>query len=145
LRASKVSTPRHVRGFSFETTKAQERLPPRVFVVQFSRVKPAARFSIVLVTAPDLKTARGLARGALKDKLVACANLVPKIESHYWWQGKIERGAEVLCVFKTPRTKLSAFEKFVLANHPYDTPEIVTLPLASGTERYLNWIAASVQ
>jgi periplasmic divalent cation tolerance protein len=108
-------------------------------------VKPAAKFSIVLVTAPDLKTARQLARGALKAKLVACANLVPKIESHYWWQGKIESSAEVLGVFKTTRAKLNTFEKFVLSNHPYDTPEIISLPLTSGTERYLNWLAASVK
>jgi periplasmic divalent cation tolerance protein len=108
-------------------------------------VKAAAKFSIVLVTAPDLKTARNLARGALKEKLVACANLLPKVESHYWWQGKIESSAEVLCVFKTTRTKVGAFEKFVLANHPYDTPEIISLPLGSGTERYLAWLAASVK
>lgn len=108
-------------------------------------MKPAAKFSIVLVTAPDLKTARKLARGALKDRLVACANLVPKIESHYWWQGKIEKSAEVLCIFKTTTTKLNAFEKFILANHPYDTPEIVSLSLTSGTERYLNWLVASTK
>ncbi len=55
-------------------------------------MKSANQFSIVLVTAPDLKTARKLAQAALQAKFVACANLVPKIESHYWWQGKLERG-----------------------------------------------------
>jgi periplasmic divalent cation tolerance protein len=98
----------------------------------------------VFVTAPELKTARRLARGALRERLVACANLVPKIESHYWWQGKIESGAEVLIVFKTTKAKLRAFEKFILENHPYDTPEFVVLPLSSGTDRYLDWISASV-
>ena len=53
-------------------------------------MKPAAKFAIVLVTAPDLKTARALAKAALSARLIACANLVPKIESHYRWQGKIE-------------------------------------------------------
>ena len=108
-------------------------------------MKSAAKFSIVLVTAPDLKTARKLARGALKSKLVACANLVPKIESHYWWQGKIESSAEVLCVFKTASVKLPAFEKFILTNHPYDTPEIVSISLSSGTQRYLTWLAEGVR
>jgi periplasmic divalent cation tolerance protein len=55
-------------------------------------MKSAKDFSIVLVTAPDMKTARALAKAALQARLIACANLVPRIESHYWWQGKIESG-----------------------------------------------------
>lgn len=106
-------------------------------------MKAAARFAVVLVTAPDLKTARGLARAALEARLIACANLVPRIESHYWWQGKLERGAEVLLVLKTLRTRLAALEELILARHPYDTPEFVVLPLQAGTKRYLDWIAAS--
>ena len=108
-------------------------------------MKSAASFALVLVTAPDLKVARRLARGALRGKLVACANLVPKIESHYWWRGKVESGAEVLMIFKTTARKLAALEKFVFAHHPYDTPEFVVLPLAAGSARYLDWITASVK
>jgi periplasmic divalent cation tolerance protein len=108
-------------------------------------MKSAAPFAIVFVTAPGLRVARRLARGALCAKLIACANLVPKIESHYWWQGKIESGAEVLLVCKTTRRKLTAFEKFILENHPYDTPEFVVLPLAAGSGRYLDWITDSVK
>jgi periplasmic divalent cation tolerance protein len=106
-------------------------------------VKRAPSFAIVLVTAPDLKTARTLARAALEKRLVACANLVPKIESHYWWQGKIERGNEVLIVFKTARKHLNALEKLMLAKHPYDTPEFLVLDISSATERYLDWIKTS--
>jgi periplasmic divalent cation tolerance protein len=108
-------------------------------------VKTGKAFAVVLVTAPDMKVARKLARGALRGKLVACANLVPRIESHYWWQGKIESSTEVLMVFKTVRRKLAAFEKFIMANHPYDTPEFVVLALVGGTQRYLEWIIASVK
>ena len=107
-------------------------------------MKAASRFSVVLVTAPDLHVARKLAHGALSEKLVACVNILPKIESHYWWQGKIESDAEVLCIFKTTRAKLNAFERFVLKNHPYDTPEIVALPITRGTERYMEWLEHSV-
>jgi len=106
-------------------------------------MKSAAQFRIVLVTAPDLKTARALARTALSAKLIACANLVPKIESHYRWRGKIESGAEVLLVLKTQKSKLAALEKLVLAKHPYDTPEFLVLPLGAGSEKYLDWLAAS--
>lgn len=104
----------------------------------------ARKFCVVLITAPNLKLARKLARGALREKLVACANLVPRIESHYWWKDKIESSTEVLIVFKTTKAHLAAFEKFILANHPYDTPEFVILPITGGTERYLAWINASV-
>ena len=106
-------------------------------------MKTAKDFSLVLVTAPDLKTARRLAKAALKAKLVACANLVPKIESHYWWQGKLERGNEVLMLLKATRATLPALEKLILKLHPYDTAEFVVLPVRQGSERYLDWWAAS--
>lgn len=106
-------------------------------------MKPATRFSIVLVTAPDLKTARALARAALSARLIACANLVPKIESHYWWQGNIESDAEVLLVLKAPKSRLAALEKLILARHPYDTPEFLALPVSAGSRKYLDWLAAS--
>ena len=106
----------------------------------------AARgFSIVLVTAPNLRTARSLAKSALRARLAACANLVPGLESHYWWQGKLERSGEVLIVLKTAKRRLPALEKLIMAEHPYDTPEFLVLPLTSGSNRYLDWISASVK
>jgi periplasmic divalent cation tolerance protein len=106
-------------------------------------MKSATSFAIVLVTAPGLKTARALARAALQARLIACANLVPGIESYYWWQGKIESSAEVLLVLKTRKSKLAALEKLILAKHPYDTPEFLILPLRAGSRKYLDWLAAS--
>jgi len=106
-------------------------------------MKSAAKFSLVLVTAPDLKTARALAKAALQARLIACANLVPKLESHYWWQGRLESGTEVLLILKTTRGKLAALEKLVVARHPYDTPEFLALPLTAGNRKYLDWLAAS--
>ena len=108
-------------------------------------MKPATRFAIVLVTAPDLKTARALAKAALSARLIACANLVPKIESHYRWQGKIESSAEVLLILKTQKSKLAALEKLVLAKHPYVTPEFLVLPVSAGNKKYLDWLAAATK
>jgi len=99
-----------------------------------------AQFRIALVTAPDLKTARRLARSALDARLIACANLIPKVESHYRWQGKIERGTEVLMVLKTTAKCLKPLEKLLIAEHPYDTPEFVVLDLRGGNKRYLRWL-----
>ena len=101
------------------------------------------KFRLVLVTAPDLKTARRLARAAVAEGLIACANLVPGIESHYRWQGRIERGTEVLLVLKTTSAKLAKLEQLVIARHPYDTPEFIVLPLAAGNRRYLEWLQDS--
>ncbi len=108
-------------------------------------MRATAQFKVVLVTAPDLKTARRLAQSALTARLIACANLVPKIESHYWWQGKIEQGAEVLLILKTTRARLGALEKLILAQHPYTTPEFIVLPVTGGAPGYLDWLAQSCQ
>jgi periplasmic divalent cation tolerance protein len=103
-------------------------------------VKTTAQFRVVLVTAPDLKTARRLARAALRERLAACANLIPGLESHYRWRGKIESSREVLLLFKTRAARVWDLEKLILAEHPYDTPKFVVLQLTAGTERYLAWL-----
>ncbi len=107
-------------------------------------MRPPGQFAVALVTTPDLKTARRLARAALAARSAACANLVPKVESHYWWQGKIERGTEVLLLLKTTAARVGALEKLILAQHPYDTPEFIVLRLDSGNRRYLDWCSAAV-
>jgi periplasmic divalent cation tolerance protein len=104
-------------------------------------MKSATKFAVVLVTAPDRKTARALARAALAARLISCANLIPKIESHYWWRGKIEANAETLLVMKTARSKLAALEELILARHPYKTPEFLALRLSAGSKNYLAWLA----
>jgi len=92
-----------------------------------------------------MKTARRLARAVLAARLIACANLLPKVESHYWWESKIEKGSEVLMVLKTTTRQLRALEKLVVAEHPYDTPEFVAIRLEGGNNRYLDWLAGAVR
>ncbi|HEV2208016.1 MAG TPA: divalent-cation tolerance protein CutA [Verrucomicrobiae bacterium] len=98
-----------------------------------------ATLLVVLVTAPNLRVARRLARAALKARLAACANLVPGIESQYHWQGKIESAKEVLLVLKTTRPCVKALERLLLGLHPYDTPEFVVLPVQSAARKYRDW------
>lgn len=107
-------------------------------------MRAASQFSLVFVTAPNAVTARRLARAALKARLVACANLVPAVESHYWWKGKIAKSREVLVLFKTSRKRLRQLERLILEQHPYDTPEFVSVPLGQGTPRYVEWILDSI-
>ena len=108
-----------------------------------STTRPVA-VRVVLVTAPDLKHARRLARGALKERLIACATLVPRVESHYVWQGATEQSREVLMILKTAPDRVAALENYVLANHPYDTPEFLVLPVTGATRKYLAWVTHSV-
>jgi periplasmic divalent cation tolerance protein len=103
-------------------------------------MESASKFAAILVTVPDLKTARVLTKAALQARLIACANLLPKIESHYRWRGKIESSAEVLLVLKTQKSRLPALEKLILTRHPYDTPEFLVLPLLAGSQPYLGWL-----
>jgi periplasmic divalent cation tolerance protein len=100
---------------------------------------------MVWVTAPSRAIARRLARAVLQSRQAACANLLGPIESHYWWQERLERSNEVLILFKTTRACLSALEQIILAQHPYDTPEILQTPVGSGNERYLQWLKASTR
>jgi len=103
------------------------------------------RFAVVLVTVPDMETGRRLARTVLEARVAACVNLVPGMESHYWWQGKLDQSAEVLLLIKTTSDKIGHLERIVLANHPYDTPELIVLQITQGTKQYLDWIEASIK
>ena len=106
-------------------------------------MQPAGKYKLVLVTAPDLRTARKLARAALAARVAACVSLVPKLESHFRWQGRIDRSLEVLLLFKTTGARLAELEKLIVARHPYDTPEIIALSLDRGNRRYLDWLMQS--
>jgi len=86
-----------------------------------------------------------LAGAALRKRLAACANLLPRIESHYWWQAKIETSSEVLILFKTTKARLDRLEKLVLELHPYDTPEFVVVETSRVTRRYLKWVQVAVR
>ena len=101
------------------------------------------KYRVVLVTAPKITVARKLAKLVLEQRLAACVNIVRDVESHYWWEGKICRDAEVLLVMKTAKARLNALVEQVLAAHPYDTPEFVVLPIEAGSKRYLEWLGAS--
>ena len=82
---------------------------------------------LVFVTASSRKEARKLARGILEKHLAACVNLIPEVESHYWWQGTREQGSEVLLMIKTSAEQFEAVSAAVRANHSYECPEIVAL------------------
>jgi periplasmic divalent cation tolerance protein len=95
---------------------------------------------VIMVTAPNLKVARHLAREVLKRRLAACANLVPRLESHYWWEGSLQCSREVLVLMKTVATRVPSLKKLILGEHPYDTAEFLEVEIRGGSRRYLDWI-----
>lgn len=99
---------------------------------------------MVWVTVPDRPTARKLAKAVLESRSAACVNIVPGVESHYWWKGKIEKSGELWLVMKTVQARLAELERVVKQEHPYETPEFVVTTLKAGNERYLTWIDESV-
>ena len=108
-------------------------------------VKSARHIAIVLVTAPELRVARKIAKALLKGRVAGCVNIVPRMESHYWWKERLESGAEVLMIIKTTRGKLAALEAKVLGEHPYDTPEVISFSLYSSNGKYLKWLMDNVR
>lgn len=99
---------------------------------------------IVLSTFADVETARRAAHALVEERLAACANIVPQVESIYRWQDKIESNAEVLVIFKTTRDCHPKFEQRLRALHPYEVPEIVALEISTALPAYLDWLGESV-
>ncbi len=95
---------------------------------------------VVLTTVPDRRVGRRLARLLVRERLAACVSIVGGVDSVYRWKKKIEASREALLVIKTSRNVFSRLEKALKAEHPYEVPEIIALPVAEGSARYLKWI-----
>ena len=98
---------------------------------------------VVFTTWPDIESARVAAHQLVEERLAACGNIVPGVESIYQWQGKIETSAEVLVVFKTTAARYPALEARIREVHSYEVPEIVALPVGNGWPDYLKWVGDS--
>ena len=95
---------------------------------------------VVFMTAANGEEATRLADMLVGAHLAACVQILPEMESVYRWEGKVERQAEVLLIAKTTRGKFDELEREVRALHSYDTPEIVAIPILTGSAPYLEWL-----
>ena len=101
------------------------------------------QFVIAFSTFPDVETARKISRELVDSALVACANIIPAVESIYYWKERVETSAESLAIFKLTAARYSEFESRLRALHPYDVPEVVRLNITGGSADYLRWIGES--
>lgn len=96
--------------------------------------------SIIYSTTDTIDTAKSIARSLVKEKLVACVHILPKIESIYRWQGTIEEAAECILLAKTPERNLQKTIQKIRSLHPYEIPEIIVLPPVGGLKEYLDYV-----
>lgn len=97
-------------------------------------------YHLIYCTCPDQETAERIARQLVSDKLAACVNIVPGVQSVYEWQGQIETAQEHLLLIKSPQARYVAIETAIKAIHPYQLPEIIAVAIERGSAEYLKWI-----
>lgn len=101
-----------------------------------------SEFLVVFITAAPGEEAQRLAQALVREKLAACVNRIPGVESTYAWEGRIERDAEDLLIIKTRADLFDRLMARVEALHGYDVPEIIALPVTNGSDGYLGWMEA---
>lgn len=100
---------------------------------------------VIFVTASSKKEAQKIAAGLIGRKLAACVNIVDKIDSLFFWEGKIQKAKESLLIIKSKKDKMLKVIKLVKALHSYKVPEIIALPVIAGDKSYLRWIDAALR
>lgn len=101
--------------------------------------------AVLFCTVPNEEVGARLARAIVEAGDAACVNLVPGLRSIYRWQGEICDDAELLLVMKTTRSRCEALSRHVSELHPYDTPELIALPVEAGLHAYLEWVRGETQ
>jgi len=99
---------------------------------------------IALTTCPDGESGQKIANALVTEHLAACVNQIPGIHSTYLWKGELQNDTEVLLVIKTTIAKLATVEARIKALHPYEVPELIAIPVAGGSQAYLEWVRQSV-
>ncbi|MFH1169828.1 MAG: divalent-cation tolerance protein CutA [Chloroflexota bacterium] len=99
---------------------------------------------IILITTKDETEAEAIARRLLEEKKAACVNIIPKVDSRFWWQGRIDSASESLLVVKTAARLLPEIINTIKSCHSYKVPEIIALPIVGGSREYLDWIDGSL-
>jgi periplasmic divalent cation tolerance protein len=102
-------------------------------------------YVLVYITSSSEEESVMIGNKLVAERLAACANIVGKIKSFYWWQGNLEKDQESVLIVKSLESKMDKIISRVKELHSYENPCIVALPIISGSDDYLNWIKEEVQ
>ena len=102
-------------------------------------------YIVILITTSGEKEARAIADLLLNRRKAACVNILPRVDSLFWWQGGLEPAQESLMVIKTKAFLLPEIINLVKGVHSYQVPEIIAMPIIAGNEDYLRWIDGEVE
>ncbi len=97
-------------------------------------------YIIVLVTTANKAEAENIAQALLRERLIACANIINPVTSFFFWSGKIDRAEECLVVMKSRRDLFAALAERLKGLHSYEVPEVLAIPIVEGSEAYLGWM-----
>jgi periplasmic divalent cation tolerance protein len=100
---------------------------------------------VIFITTGTEAEAHKIAEMLLTRRKAACVNIVPKVDSSFWWQGKLDSAQESLLIIKTGASLISEIIELVKSVHSYEVPEIIALPIIGGNEDYLKWIDDEVE
>ena len=98
----------------------------------------------VYVTVKEVEEARKIAKSVVKRRLAACVNILPEVESYFWWKDKLEAEKEIILFIKTKAALLPELIKSVKRLHSYSLPEIIAVPIIGGSRDYLEWMDSEV-
>ena len=96
---------------------------------------------LVLTNCPDEEAANTIALAIVEARLAACVNILPRVQSIYRWQGRVESATEIPLLIKSTAARYPARQETIRALHPYESPGIIALPIGRGLPAYLNWVA----
>jgi len=100
---------------------------------------------LVLTNLPDRASAEKLAALLIEQRLAACVNLLAPCDSVYRWRGEIQRDEEHPLLIKTTQERYAELETSIRANHPYELPEIIAVPIVHGLTAYLRWVESETR
>ena len=100
---------------------------------------------VILITTGSEGEGRKIAELLVKEKKAACVNIVPRVDSLFWWEDELDSAQENLLIIKTKATQFSEIVEMVKKVHSYDVPEIIALPIINGNEDYLTWLETSIE
>jgi periplasmic divalent cation tolerance protein len=92
-----------------------------------------------------MEEAKRIARALVSERLAACANVIPGVSSVYWWEGQVQEEQEAMLVIKTTAARVNALETRLVELHPYDVPELLSIPVTGGYPPYLAWVSSEVE